>query len=112
MKTDIYILQVNHFVKFNGVYFAKSSGTESLSLHPSIERALDYKNEKAEVLKAKNYHIVSSGCGEDDPSLCFWSRYEDDQDRVVAFKIIKKTVEGDLFQYEKYGLCYTPHSGV
>lgn len=101
MKTDIYILQVNDFFKFKGVEYAMSAGTESLSLHPSIERALDYKNEKAEVLKAKKYHVVGSGCGEDDPSLCFWSRYEDDQDKAVVFKIIRKTVEGDLFQYGK-----------
>lgn len=99
MKTDIYILQVIDFLKFNGVEFAKSAGTESLSLHSSIEKALDYKNEKAEILKAKKYHVVGSGCGEDDPSLCFWSRYEDNWDKVVVFKIIKKTVEGDLLQY-------------
>lgn len=101
MKTDIYILLVQNFFKFNGVEYAVSVGPESLSLHPSIERALDCKNEKAEVLKAKKYHVVGSGCGEDDPSLCFWSRYEDNQDKAVVFKIIKKTVEGDLFQYGK-----------
>lgn len=99
MKTDIYILQVNDFFKFKGVEYAMSAGTESLSLHSSIEKALDYKNEKAEALKAKKYHVVGSGCGEDDPSLCFWSRYEDNWDKVVVFKIIKKTVEGDLLQY-------------
>lgn len=101
MKTDIYILLVQNFFKFNGVEYAMSAGPESLSLHSSIEKALDAKNEAADLLKVKKYHVVGSGCGDDDPSVCFWSRYESDQDKAVVFKIIRKSVEGDLFQYGK-----------
>lgn len=90
---------VQNFVKVNGVEYAVSVGHENISLFPTIEKAMDTKNEAAEMLKKKGYKVVGSGPDNDDPLICYWSRYENDQDRVVVFTIMRKTVEGDLFQY-------------
>lgn len=99
MNTDIYILLVQNFVKFKGAEIAVPVGHENISLHPTIEKALEVKNEAAEMLKEKGYHVTGSGPDNDDPFICYWSRYECDQDKAVVFTIMRKTTVGDLFQY-------------
>lgn len=99
MKTDVYILLVQNFFKFNGVEYAVPVGHENISLFPTIEKALDAKREAAEMIKEKGYHIAYFDTGGDNPFICYCIRYESDQDKAVVFTVIKKVVDGDLFQY-------------
>lgn len=99
MKTDIYILLVQNFFKVKDVEYAVAPGHENISLFPTIELALEAKREAVELVEKIGYHIAGSGVGDDNPFVCYWVRYENDQGKAVVFSIIRKTVEGDLFQY-------------
>ena len=99
MKTDIYILLIQNIVKFKGSEIAFPVSHENIALFPTIEKAFEVKDEVAETLKKMGYHVADSGPINDDPFVCYWSRYEADQDRAVAFTILRKTVKGDLFSY-------------
>lgn len=99
MKTDIYILLVQNFFKISSTEFAVAVGHENISLFPTIEKALEASNKAAEMLNEKNFHVTNSGTDDDNPFVCYWSRYENDLNRAVVFTIMRKSVEGDLFQY-------------
>lgn len=99
MKTDIYILLIQNFVKFKGTEIAVPVGHENITLFSTIDDAMWEKSRAAEQVQKEGYHITGSGPDNDDPFICYWSRYENDQDRAVVFTIMRKTVHGKLFQY-------------
>lgn len=90
---------IQNFFKVNGVKYSVPVGHENITLFPTIEKAMAAKNEAAEMLKVKGYHVTDSNAGGDDPFICYQCRCESPQDKVFVFTIIRKTVEGDLFQY-------------
>lgn len=99
MKTDIYILLVQNFVKYKGVELEVFDGHENISLFSTIEKAFEAKDEAAAMIEEKGYKIVDSNGGDDSPFVYYWSRYKSDQNKAIVFTIICKTVEGELFSY-------------
>lgn len=97
MRVNCFLLLVSTFYTSKGIEYVNAIGHENITLWPNYDEALQKVTEGRTSLEDTGYKLSCSDTGGEDSPLLYQCRYEHPDGRAVAFAIIRKTIEGDLF---------------